>query len=59
MRSCIGPGSCARPGPWRSDVLVVMKRDATKDQIDGVRIVGAVPYSAFETAIKNQLNATP
>ena len=36
MRSCIGPGSCVRPGPWRSDVLVVMKRDATKDQIDGV-----------------------
>jgi len=30
-----------------------------KDQIDGVRIVGAVPYSVFETAIKNQLNATP
>jgi protein-disulfide isomerase len=29
-----------------------------KDQIDGVRIVGAVPYSVFETAIKNQLNAT-
>ncbi len=28
-----------------------------KDQIDGVRIVGAVPYSVFETAIKNQLNA--
>ena len=30
-----------------------------KDRIDGVRIVGAVPYSVFETAIKNQLNATP
>ncbi len=30
-----------------------------KDQINGVRIVGAVPYSVFETAIKNQLNATP
>ena len=30
-----------------------------KDQINGVRIVGAVPYSAFETAIKNQLNPTP
>ncbi len=29
-----------------------------KDQIDGVRIVGAVPYSVFETAIKNQLTAT-
>lgn len=30
-----------------------------KDQIKGVRIVGAVPYSAFGTAIKNQLNPTP
>jgi predicted DsbA family dithiol-disulfide isomerase len=30
-----------------------------KDQIDGVRIVGAVPYSVFDTAIKNQLNPTP
>jgi protein-disulfide isomerase len=30
-----------------------------KDQISGVRIVGAVPYSVFDTAIKNQLNATP
>jgi protein-disulfide isomerase len=27
-----------------------------KDQINGVRISGAAPYSAFETAIKNQLN---
>lgn len=27
-----------------------------KDQIKGVRISGAAPYSAFETAIKNQLN---
>jgi protein-disulfide isomerase len=27
-----------------------------KDTIDGVRIVGAVPYSEFETAIQNQLN---
>jgi len=30
-----------------------------KDQIDGVRVVGAVPYSVFDTAIKNQLNSTP
>jgi protein-disulfide isomerase len=30
-----------------------------KDQISGVRIVGAVPYSVFDTAIKNQLNPTP
>lgn len=29
-----------------------------KDEINGVRIIGAVPYSVFETAIKNQLNAT-
>lgn len=29
------------------------------DQISGVRIVGAVPYSVFDTAIKNQLNPTP
>lgn len=29
------------------------------DQISGVRIVGAVPYSVFDTAIKNQLNTTP
>jgi protein-disulfide isomerase len=28
-----------------------------KDRIDGVRIVGAVPYSVFDTAIKNQLNS--
>lgn len=28
----------------------------TKDQIKGVRLAGAVPYSVFETAIKNQLN---
>jgi len=30
-----------------------------KDQIKGVRIVGAVPYSVFDTAIKNELNPTP
>jgi protein-disulfide isomerase len=30
-----------------------------KDQIKGVRIAGAVPYSVFETAIKNQLIPTP
>lgn len=30
-----------------------------KDHIDGVRIVGAVPYSVLDTAIKNQLNSTP
>jgi protein-disulfide isomerase len=30
-----------------------------KDQINGVRIVGAVPYSVFDTAIKNQLGSTP
>ncbi len=30
-----------------------------KDQINGVRIAGAVPYSVFDTAIKNQLNPTP
>jgi len=30
-----------------------------KHQIKGVRIAGAVPYSVFETAIKNQLNPTP
>jgi protein-disulfide isomerase len=29
----------------------------SKDRIDGVRIVGAVPYSVFDTAIKNQLNS--
>lgn len=29
-----------------------------KDQIDGVRIVGAVPYSVFEGAINGQLDAT-
>jgi len=29
-----------------------------KNQIDGVRIVGAVPYSVFDTAIKNQLGTT-
>jgi protein-disulfide isomerase len=29
-----------------------------KDEINGVRIVGAVPYSVFDTAIKNQLTAT-
>ena len=28
-----------------------------KDEINGVRIVGAVPYSVFDTAIKNQLTA--
>ena len=27
-----------------------------KDQIKGVRLAGAVPYSVFETTIKNQLN---
>lgn len=30
-----------------------------KDQIKGVRIAGAVPYSVFDTAIKNELNPTP
>jgi protein-disulfide isomerase len=30
-----------------------------KDQINGVRIVGAVPYSTFETAINSQLSANP
>jgi protein-disulfide isomerase len=30
-----------------------------KDQIDGVRVVGAVPYVVFENAIKNQLSAMP
>lgn len=30
-----------------------------KDQIKGVRIAGAVPYSVFDTAIKNQLNPAP
>ena len=30
-----------------------------KDQIKGVRIVGAVPYSVFDTAIKSQLGSTP
>lgn len=30
-----------------------------KGQINGVRIVGAVPYSVFDTAIKNQLNPSP
>ena len=30
-----------------------------KDQIDGVRIVGAVPYAVFDNAIKAQLPATP
>jgi protein-disulfide isomerase len=30
-----------------------------KDQINGVLIVGAVPFSVFETAIRNQLNTTP
>jgi len=30
-----------------------------KDQIKGVRIAGSVPYSVFDTAIKNQLNGTP
>jgi protein-disulfide isomerase len=30
-----------------------------KDQIQGVRIIGAVPYSVFDAAIKNQLSATP
>jgi protein-disulfide isomerase len=30
-----------------------------KDEIKGVRIVAAVPYSVFETAIKDQLNSTP
>ena len=29
-----------------------------KDKIDGVRIVGAAPYSEFDTAIQNQLNTT-
>ena len=29
-----------------------------KDEINGARIVGAVPYSVFDTAIKNQLTAT-
>jgi protein-disulfide isomerase len=29
-----------------------------KDHIDGVRIVGAVPYTEFETVINNQLNTT-
>lgn len=28
-----------------------------KDQIDGVRIVGAIPYSAFESTIKEMLSA--
>jgi protein-disulfide isomerase len=30
-----------------------------KDQIKGVRISGAVPYSVFDTAIKSQLSPTP
>jgi protein-disulfide isomerase len=30
-----------------------------KNEIEGVRIVGAVPYSVFDTAIKDQLNSTP
>jgi protein-disulfide isomerase len=30
-----------------------------KDTINGVRVVGAVPYSVLETAIKNQLNLAP
>ena len=33
MRSCIARRSCARRGRWKSDVLVVMKRDATKEEI--------------------------
>src|SRR6266550_2939572 len=35
-RSCAGPRSCGPRGPWRSDVLVVMKRDATQGEIDAV-----------------------
>ena len=30
-----------------------------KDQIEGVRIVGAVPYNAFETVINKLLSSTP
>ena len=30
-----------------------------KDQIDGVRIVGVVPYSVFDATIKNQLTVNP
>ena len=30
-----------------------------KDELQGMRIVGAVPYSVFDTAIQNQLNSTP
>jgi protein-disulfide isomerase len=30
-----------------------------KDEIEGVRIVGAVPYSVFDTAIKDQLKSNP
>jgi protein-disulfide isomerase len=36
--------------------FVIGKTD--KSQISGVRIVGALPYSVFETAIKNQLSLT-
>lgn len=36
--------------------FVIGKTD--KNQISGVRIVGALPYSVFETAIKNQLSGT-
>ena len=30
-----------------------------KDRIDGVRIVGAVPYTVFDSAIKNMLSKQP
>src|SRR5437870_6330907 len=36
MRSSAARGRSDRPGRWRSDVLVVMKRDATKEEIDAV-----------------------
>src|SRR5207237_1360857 len=35
-RSSIARRSSGRHGPWRSDVLVVMKPDATKEEIAGV-----------------------
>src|SRR6266404_9502720 len=35
-RSCIGRRIFSRRGRWRSEVLVVMKTDATKEEIDGV-----------------------
>jgi len=42
--------------PTGVSAIIVIGKTAT-DQIDGVRIVGAVPYSVFDSTIKGMLTA--